>query len=935
MQLREALTELNADLRDKEISLEQSQKIIMKLTNEYQKIINEYKTLEKYNNELENKNQNNQKIFDNFTKNNQVFEKTIKQNEQLKTELEKSKKEIKYYKENYTTKLSEFNKKEKEIKDRETLIVELKNSGNKFLSMIKERENLIQSATLKINELNAQIEQKDEQLKLMVNFSKEINKENKSNVQELTKQAVKTIKIFYNTLNNNNNNNSNGGNINQLEIKSFPEEEKNYIDELESSLVNKKCSLHLQDAINAILFIPQNQKYVSKEFLIENNFRTNLLKIELFSSLIREFHIISFLKALFSKIKPNESNEPNENELSLEQLVNNVISFKTCFEDTAKENIKLKNENKLLLQRVKEIELYVSKMKNDLKNKIVKTNEKLQIVDKTYQIHINTLNDELVKQKKKYQNDCDKLNNECKKLRLENDKVNNINLNLNTAFKERDDLILHLQEENSNLTKEITNLKTKLNLRMAYQTDIPNLKTAMMSKEINLDNNFNTISENDNNNNNLNNKSTILNDDNHHNFDLSRRSNSRLSYDYTNKKTRKNQSPFKMQTIDNFTYEIAPEHHFCSNIISNDLNSQILITNENNIPEIPKSLTANGNIVCNMCTNFNNLIGDLNNQIPYSKFNQIVKSNCAIPKELYSLSTKINDVISKLQSTTKNFGSIAKEKKIKVSQILEVLAQVEKLLSFLSSAIIKSSTNISDFSPDLKKIFTFVTDIAYDGNEVSDVFNDKNLVITPQINSNNTTIPIINNTINVEIKQFFNINPKVFSSSELIKFYSIYENRNINDIIQIFGENCDEIKSIISKMKFDFETDTSEFEEGDALYCTSSRSRSNNNLNEHSAYKIVNEKIVMLKKFEFNFSIFMEILKHYLVAFEMLIRSLQSQNSNEKEATGIAMNTLYQIFEDTVYYKIDEMEDDIIFNRKVIVKLLLNHKEYLFIAYDV
>ena len=95
----------------------------------------------------------------------------------------------------------------------------------------------------------------------------------------------------------------------------------------------------------------------------------------------------------------------------------------------------------------------------------------------------------------------------------------------------------HIQEENLNLTKEIANLKTKLNLRMAYQTDIPNLKTAMMSKEINLDNNFNTISVNDNNNNNFN-KSTILNDDNHHNFDLSRRSNSRLSYDYTNKKIR-------------------------------------------------------------------------------------------------------------------------------------------------------------------------------------------------------------------------------------------------------------------------------------------------------------------------------------------------------------------------------------------------------------
>ena len=43
---------------------------------------------------------------------------------------------------------------------------------------------------------------KNGQLKVMVNFSKEINNENKTNVKEITKQAVKTIKVFYNTLNN-------------------------------------------------------------------------------------------------------------------------------------------------------------------------------------------------------------------------------------------------------------------------------------------------------------------------------------------------------------------------------------------------------------------------------------------------------------------------------------------------------------------------------------------------------------------------------------------------------------------------------------------------------------------------------------------------------------------------------------------------------------
>ena len=242
---------------------------------------------------------------------------------------------------------------------------------------------------------------------------------------------------------------------------------------------------------------------------------------------------------------------------------------------------------------------------------------------------------------------------------------------------------------------------------------------------------------------------------------------------------------------------------------------------------------------------------------------------------------------------------------------------------------------MSAYSEDAKEIFGFVNDIVYDGRPISEMSNTNyNSDNNNNLISSNNTLPIITNNINVEIKQFFNINPKIFSSSELIKFYSIYENKQINEVIQIFSENCEEIKSIITKMKFDFETDTSEYDDEGALFA-SSRSKVNSNINEGSAYKIVNEKILSLKKFEFNFSIFMEILKNYLVAFEMLIRVLQSEDKIDKTAVGAGMNTLYSIFEDSAYYKIDEMEDDIIFNRKVIVKLLLNHKEYLFIAYDV
>ena len=915
------MSELNADLKDKESSLEQSQKIILKLKNEYQKIIKEYKTLEEYNNELEQKNVSIQKIHDGYTKNQLVYEKTLKQNEQLKTELEKIKKESKYYKDNYATKLNEYNKKEKEAKDKDSLINELKTSGNKFLNMIKERENLIQSCTNKINELNLQLEQKEEQLKMMVNFSKEINKENKSNVQELTKQAVKTIKIFYNTLNNNNGSNDD---YNQLEIKSVPIEEKNYIEELESSLVSKKCPIHLQDAINAILFIPQNQKFISKEFLIENNFRTNLIKNEFFSSLIREFNIVQFLKDLFDKISPPKGDSNDSSSLSLEQLVNNVISFKTCFEDTMKENNELKAENNSLKSKLKEIELYIVKMKNDIKSKVKKLNEKITIADKAYQVHINTLNDELVRLKAKYKSDLEKAKNEVKLLRLDNDKINNINLNLNAALKERDDVILHLQEENTNLTNENTNLKTKLNLStrgFQYQTDaIPNIKTASMTN--------NNMVIDTNNNNQITNERV---DTNNNNFEQSKRS---ISYDYTNRKIRKSHSPFKMQTIDTFSYEIVSPPH---EVINNEVHSQMGITNENiEIPNLPLSDGFNINVnQCNMCNNMNAVINELIRNVPFNRFNLLVKSYNSLPKELFSLSTRIDDVVSKLQSTTKNFTSIPQEKKIKVSQMLEILSQVEKLLTFLSSNISKSNKEMSAYSEDAKEIFGFVNDIVYDGRPISEMSNTNyNIDNNHNLISSNNTLPIITNNINVEIKQFFNINPKIFSSSELIKFYSIYENKQINEVIQIFSENCEEIKSIITKMRFDFETDTSEYDDEGALFA-SSRSKVNSNINEGSAYKIVNEKILSLKKFEFNFSIFMEILKNYLVAFEMLIRVLQSEDKIDKTAVGAGMNTLYSIFEDSAYYKIDEMEDDIIFNRKVIVKLLLNHKEYLFIAYDV
>jgi hypothetical protein len=89
----------------------------------------------------------------------------------------------------------------------------------------------------------------------------------------------------------------------------------------------------------------------------------------------------------------------------------------------------------------------------------------------------------------------------------------------------------------------------------------------------------------------------------------------------------------------------------------------------------------------------------------------------------------------------------------------------------------------------------------------------------------------------------------------------------------------------------------------------------------------------------------MELVKNYLVAMEIVVNAVQRESEEklhpnsggtpEKQNLGKAMNALFCIFEESVNFKIDEMEDDMIFNRRVLMKLMHNYKEYVFIAYDI
>ena len=342
-QLKMAVVELQEDLKDKENSIEESQKIITKLKDEYSKIIKEYQNIEQMNNELMNENELNKKEIENARKTNNLVSKLQTKNNELTTEINILKKENNSLKLKINTNNSTSNKKEKDLKNKEFLINNLKQKSDNWMLMIKEKENVINEQSKKIKDLNEIIARQEEQLKLMMNFSKSINKENKTNISEITKQAVKTIKLYYNSLSNSQITMYDNGY--RIEFKNS---NKNMTQEFENILKSDKISFILEDALNSMMYIPKNLKSISKEFIMDMNFKTELIKNELFSCILRENHFVSFLDEIFGQFNLKDM----ENFKSINKI---LIGLKNNLENIMSENNKLKKSNKILVQNKKKL----------------------------------------------------------------------------------------------------------------------------------------------------------------------------------------------------------------------------------------------------------------------------------------------------------------------------------------------------------------------------------------------------------------------------------------------------------------------------------------------------------------------------------------------------------------------------------------------------
>ena len=99
------------------------------------------------------------------------------------------------------------------------------------------------------------------------------------------------------------------------------------------------------------------------------------------------------------------------------------------------------------------------------------------------------------------------------------------------------------------------------------------------------------------------------------------------------------------------------------------------------------------------------------------------------------------------------------------------------------------------------------------------------------------------------------------------------------------------------------------------------------NLAIDSSYRLVNEKILKLKKLEFDFLNLSEFVKNYLVSQEIIVNIIFSSDNNIIEFEPI--EKLFSLFEECLNFKIDEMSDNVIFYRKLLIRIFKNQKNCL------
>jgi hypothetical protein len=257
----------------------------------------------------------------------------------------------------------------------------------------------------------------------------------------------------------------------------------------------------------------------------------------------------------------------------------------------------------------------------------------------------------------------------------------------------------------------------------------------------------------------------------------------------------------------------------------------------------------------------------------------------------------LNDYNLKLQEMVEE-NAKEKEKNSKKMKELENLLSNEKNKN---SELINELNSLKLYSDELNKNISV---LKQQNQNNQNKLNKKN-VFTPQL----------------FIKLFYKINSKIFSSSEYKKYIKIYDLKDIYAVYDAFKKTCDILKRQVYETHFEIDTTNTNTDMDENLLQNSRRVFINN------SYRAVNERILKLKKFEFDIINLNEFVKNYLVSQEMIIQIIFNNNNNVIQFDII--EKLFKLLEECLNFKIDEMSDNVIFHRKLLIRYLKSQKNCL------
>ena len=806
--LKEALNELIKDLKEKEDSLDESLKIISKLKTNYSNLFHQYQTLEKKCIKLTEENEQ-LKLQQNILNSKRVLHNETQKN--FKDEINRMKKDEINIKNNLNERKNENLKLMKEKGEMKALFEDMKRKNLEYLNMIKEREDLISEYTTQIKNLDKEINNKNEQIKLLVKFSKSINDENKINVKELTKQACQTIKLFYNYNNQNNMNNNDNinkdNNFNKIikmifnndDVENLKLSENNNINNINiNQTKNFKVTLKLKESILSNISFDDFELGTNnaiKEYLINIFIKINLLKLELFSSYIREFHIVSFLNSIFQKI--NYDTNTNYNLLNLRSK---ILEMKTKNENLLKQNNEITIKLYEYKNKVKELNLYIKKLKNDFISKNGKMKDKVDKIIDIYENKINKLNDKIelykIKNNKKGNND------------IIVDNINNININTKKINKKEKNIFKYLK----------TNKEISFNILNKLNKNNTNINQNTKPNKTNQNKNFNfSLNQSIESNQNYNNKSNSSNPTlkegtikKYNNPDINDKN-------YIQKKI---ENEKLKEEISHLKSEIAE--------LVQDINKQQKLISESNFQ------TKNTHNYCDKCDFINNLFS--NSILPdINTLSQIKKEilNSSFDNNIKNMIKNIFDFIIKLISNntinnTIDINNIDNAKNIKnffyneLNNKLFSSSELKKyhliyskniknigdLIKIYETKIDEIKNNINNIKLNLDSTISEQNNISFNNKVDNSIYDYKN--IGDEILKLKQEKIIFDNTIEL-IKNFLVMNEKIFNffveKKNNVEQFSQYSKKIFNIFKKSISYNLEEtsdnnifLKKLITKL---------------------------------------------------------------------------------------------------------------------------------------